>query len=557
MDTEKYLSYPGMIDDNRKRSYIPPCGILWASDGEKSPVDPEILVGCREIQPYIHFNPAVCVLKPGSGILLDYGRELHGGIRIVTGRPIGTAKRTSIRVRFGESAGEAMHEPNNDHSNHDSIIDLPAMGATEFGSTGFRFVRLDVPEAAGQEIELIAVPAAALYRDLNYVGSFKCSDERLNKIWETGAYTVHLNMQDYIYDGIKRDRLVWMGDMHPEIKVISAVFQDCSLVEKSLDFLRDRTPFSKPMNGISSYSCWWVICHYDWYMARGNLDYLRLQKEYFFNLLREILSWVGDSGVERMPGWRFLDWPNSGNEKALHAGLQGLLSWTLGCGEKLSEILENNQASSLCAEARRKMSRHVPGCAGSKAAAAMQILGGIGDADAINRDVLAVNPFSGLSTFYGYYMLQAKAFCGDISGALDVVRRYWGAMLDFGATTFWEDFSLDWIKNASRIDELPQPGKDDLHADFGVYCYKGLRHSLCHGWAGGPTAWLSEHVLGIKSLAPGMARVRIAPELADLQWVEGSFPRVGGTIHCRAERKNGGTLKLDYDVPAGVEVITE
>lgn len=25
--------------------------------------------------------------------------------------------------------------------------------------------------------------------------------------WLTGAYTVHLNMQDYLWDGIKRDRL--------------------------------------------------------------------------------------------------------------------------------------------------------------------------------------------------------------------------------------------------------------------------------------------------------------------------------------------------------------
>ena len=51
--------------------------------------------------------------------------------------------------------------------------------------------------------------------------------------------------------------------------------------------------------------------------------------------------------------------------------------------------------------------------------------------------------------------------------ALELIRRYWGAMLDFGATTFWEDFDLDWLKNTSPISELPVPGKDDLHADFG------------------------------------------------------------------------------------------
>ena len=40
----------------------------------------------------------------------------------------------------------------------------------------------------------------------------------------------------------------------------------------------------------------------------------------------------------------------------------------------------------------------------------------------------------------------------------------------------------------ARIDELVPPGKKDLHGDFGAYCYVGFRHSLCHGWASGPTA---------------------------------------------------------------------
>ena len=46
----------------------------------------------------------------------------------------------------------------------------------------------------------------------------------MNRIWETGTYTVHLNMQEYLWDGIKRDRLVWLGDMHPEVRTIGTIF---------------------------------------------------------------------------------------------------------------------------------------------------------------------------------------------------------------------------------------------------------------------------------------------------------------------------------------------
>ena len=93
-------------------------------------------------------------------------------------------------------------------------------------------------------------------RDIPYLGTFKSNDERLNKIWETGAYTVHLNMQEYLWDGIKRDRLVWVGDMHPEVMTILAVFGANEVVPKSLDFIAEITPSNEWMNGISSYSMW-------------------------------------------------------------------------------------------------------------------------------------------------------------------------------------------------------------------------------------------------------------------------------------------------------------
>ena len=52
-------------------------------------------------------------------------------------------------------------------------------------------------------------------------------------------------------------------------------------------------------------------------------------------------------------------------------------------------------------------------------------------------------------TFYGYFILKARAQAGDYQGAMDNIREYWGSMLDLGATTFWEDFDLDWMKNTS------------------------------------------------------------------------------------------------------------
>lgn len=128
------------------------------------------------------------------------------------------------------------------------------------------------------------------------------------------------------------------------------------------------------------------------------------------------------------------------------------------------------------------------------------------------------------------------AAAGNYQGAIDVIRQFWGAMLDLGATTFWEDFNLDWLPGASRIDELVPVGKKDIHGDYGAYCYKGFRHSLCHGWASGPTSWLSEYVLGVQVVEPGCRVVRITPHLGDLEWVEGTFPTPHGVITIRHEK---------------------
>jgi hypothetical protein len=171
-------------------------------------------------------------------------------------------------------------------------------------------------------VDVPHVQAVLTLRDVPYLGSFKSSDERLNKIWETGAYTVHLNMQEYLWDGVKRDRLVWLGDMHPEVSVISAVFGHNEVVPESLDLIRDITPVTDWMNGISSYSMWWIIIHEEWYLQNGDLAYLREQKPYLMDLLKRLSTFVDKNGRETLDGMRFLDWPTANDTKAVHEGLQ-------------------------------------------------------------------------------------------------------------------------------------------------------------------------------------------------------------------------------------------
>jgi len=554
------LFQEGYIErDTRVRTYVTPKRIVWTHTGDKAIVrNSEALLNPTSGQVSLGVSAAPCIMENKGeipSIILDFGTALSGGIQIGCA-DTSTGKPVQIRIRFGESVSEVMHDvgekgATNDHAVRDQTTLIPWLGTAEIGNTGYRFARIDlVQENCTAKIKFAR--AVFLYNDLPYIGSFECNDARLNKIWKTGAYTVQLNMQDYVWDGFKRDRLVWIGDMHPETMTINTVFGANWMVKRSLDLVRDETPIGSWMNGISSYSIWWVLIHNDWYRINGDLAYLQQQKPYLTGLLNQLLGCVDENGVEKMPGGRFLDWPSNANPKAIHAGLQALMILAFDAGENLSTVLGDEALAKKCADTAAKMRTYIPDPNNSKQAAALMALAGLGDAKDLNEKVMAVDGAHRMSTFYGYYVLLARAKAGDYQGCLDVIREYWGGMLDMGATTFWEDFDIDWMKNAARIDEVVPEGKVDIHGDYGNYCYVGLRHSLSHGWASGPTSWLSEFVLGVR-VEDGGDTIYIQPHLGNLQWVKGSFPLKDGVLNVTHLANQDGTVGTAINAPEGYD----
>jgi hypothetical protein len=550
--------------DSRARTYLTPLRIVWKYDGQGRLIkNAEGLLAAGNNGQSELTGKQVCIMQSTGNeypsLLLDFGREIHGGLQIVTSAA-GKSVPVKIRVRFGESVSEAMSTvgvqgATNDHAMRDFTMELPWLGVAEIGNSGYRFVRIDLAEP-NVTLSLKEINAVFIYRDIPYLGSFRSSDDRLNRIWQTGAYTVHLNMQEYIWDGIKRDRLVWLGDLHPEVMTVSTVFGYNEVIPKSLDLARDITPLPGWMNGMCSYSLWWIIIQRDWYKYQGNLSYLREQQTYLTELLQFLFTKVDASGREKLDGGgRFLDWPSSPNTKGIDAGLQALMVMAFQAGEELCTVLGDRALAAQCAATGERMKTQVPPHNQLKQAAALLALADMLPAGQADEEVISVGGAKNFSTFYGYYMLQAQAKAGNFQEAMDNIRTFWGGMLDMGATTFWEDFDLNWLENAAGIDELVPEGKKDIHADFGAYCYEQLRHSLCHGWASGPTAWLSEHVLGVKVVSPGCKALKIEPHLGDLEWVEGTFPTPQGLVSISHRKGPDGKIKTEVKAPKGVKII--
>ncbi len=494
---------------------------------------------------------------PPAGILLDFGRELVGGVRLLC---VGTAGATNprLRVRFGESASEALTPLGvkgacNDHAIRDMVIPMTAMSDQEWGQTGFRFVylQLEEPEAA---VTLKGVLAVFVRRDIPMRGSFRCSDPLLEQIYETGAYTCHLCMQALLWDGVKRDRLVWIGDTHPEMLTIRTAFGYQPVLEESLDFACEVTPLPDWMNTMPSYSLWWLLILRDWYTYTGQAAYPLKHKAYIQGLTDQLLGRIRPDGLLELPS-SFLDWPSSQQPVAVE-GVQALAVLAMEAAADLLTLCGDRHRVARVEEALPALRRYPATGEGSKPAVALLSLAGMLPPETV-RTALLEGGDRGVSTFMSFYILTALARAAGCAEALGLLRSYYGGMLQMGATTFWEDFNTAWMERACPIDRIPAEGERDIHGDFGAYCYEKFRHSLCHGWASGPVPFLMETVLGISFAVPGGQEITLCPDLGDLTWAEGVYPLPdGGDLWVRCERTATG-VTVEYRAPAGVTVTVQ
>lgn len=492
-----------------------------------------------------------------SCFILDFGKEISGSVRILT---YNADFDKRVRLRFGESVGETCAEigeknATNDHSLRDFCVELQSYSDMTFGNTGFRFLRVDtLGDTARILIKSIVAVSDADEREEK--GTFECDDETVNAIWNTAAYTLRLCLHNgYFWDGVKRDRLVWIGDLYPEMRAAYCLYGNISETENSLTFAREQTPLPEWMNGIPMYSMWWLYILCDYYKLTKNEEFVAKQIDYILGLIDLFDKHVDENGNTAF-GFNFIDWAThwakgeSLDKKSdEEAGVLFLLKIVV---EKTSWLLQNfGIENEKCLRLLKKLEKKKYEVNRYKQIAALGVFAG--EKDENTRNVLLKNGASGFSTFMSYFILTAISNYGEYDSALSLMKEYYGGMLKLGATTFWEDFDIDWAENATRIDQMPCVGKKDVHGDCGRYCYRGYRHSFCHGWSAGVIAYLSETVAGIRDEGDGV--IRITPRLSGLKYVKMSYP-VGDDVLVLDIRalENGKTEVKAIHIPKNLKV---
>ena len=515
--------------------YFLPTRIVLKSDNI---FDSNYLLNNENTQVYIGQQDYITIKGKGF-IVLDFGEELQGGVRILTHR-FPTTYGGNIHIRFGESVDETcadLGEKNatNHHSLRDFTIFMPHLADQMFGQTGFRFVRFDFLDDI--EYRLINIYATYLHRDIQTLTTFKTNDEKINKIFNTAIHTLELNLQENLLEGVKRDRLVWIGDMQPEVLAYSYLYTDYAIVKKAIEDSLNFNPLPCWFGRIPTYSFWLIDILNIYLDNTDDKEFVISNFSYIEGVINQLNLCVDYNGeidyakceADVREGF-FFDWPTNGTVDAKE-GNRYIFIYTLNHYLDLCKKVGKTPVKIVDDLLNRLKNKNKIDL-NKKQVIALGYLCQMLDKEE-TKNKLFLNGAKGLSTFFSYFIFKAMSLVGEMSDTLNLLKEFYGAMIDRGATSFWEDFDIDWLKNSGRIDEITPSNQLSLHGDFGAYCYKGFRHSLSHGWSVGPISFLIEDVLGYK--LNGHV-VTFKPNLGFLDYIDASINTHFGLIKVHVDK---------------------
>lgn len=478
-----------------------------------------------------------------QGILYDFGKETFGYIQIngLTGNGI-------IHLYYGESTEEALDTENCETLDkikiEDSgIIDLSTNdfkqnegNYTFDNSKAFRYVYL-IKEG---QVEYNNLEMLYEFKPELQKGYFKCDDEKINRIWDIGAYTMQLTTREFFIDGIKRDRWTWSGDAIQSYLMNYYLFFDTETVRNTIWLLRGKDPVSSHTNTIMDYTFFWFLSIYDYYLFTGDENFIQQIYPRMQSLMEYVLGRTNKNGmVEGLTGdWVFVDWADGYMDK--HGELsfeQVLFAKSLETMAICAKITDNpadetkykhlfNDLFSKLEDAfwdeSKKALVHnrineVPQEAITRYSNMFAIFYNyLSDEkkNQVKHSVLLNDSILGISTPYmRFYELEALCALGEQESVTNEIRSYWGGMLDLGATSFWEKYN---------------PG--DKGSEHLAMYGRPYGKSLCHAWGASPIYLLSKYYLGVQPLQPGFAEYSIRPVLGGLQWIEGAVPTPNGEV---------------------------
>nr|WP_294895633.1 alpha-L-rhamnosidase C-terminal domain-containing protein [uncultured Pedobacter sp.] len=468
--------------------------------------------------------------KLADGQLYDFGKETFGFIKLN-----GVKGKGTVNIYYGESKEEALSKEN--CLTLDRIeVDFKTRKDTVMALTkAFRYVQI-VPTDG---VTIDKTNMLYEYADIKDKGSFTCSDEEINKIYNVAKYTFHLNTREFFIDGIKRDRWIWSGDAYQSYLMNYYLTYDSPTVERTILALRGKDPVTAHINTIMDYTFYWFLSIYDYYQYTGDKSFIKQFYPRMQSMMAYCLSRRDENGMMKgLAGdWIFIDWADGLSKKGEVSFEQLLLARSLETMSVCADIAGDEKGatnyktlgSDLKAKIFAKYWNPEKGALvhsfvdGKQTENVTRYANMFGiffnyfndtQKQEVKNKVLLNDNIQKITTPYmRFYELEALCAMGEQSYVLKEIKDYWGGMLKLGATSFWEEYN----PKKKGAEHLAMYGRE-----FGK--------SLCHAWGASPIYLLGKYYLGVKPTAPGYSDYSVEPVLGGLKWMKGEVPTPHGKV---------------------------
>jgi hypothetical protein len=539
-------------------------------------------------------------------VIYDFGQEVDGQVQFTA-----TNNGTPTQVGLAFSESDEYLTTASDFSEDSPGVATETHYLTVASGTstvtdpvirgGFRYLIVFLNQAGSVSVSNLSLhytpdPTATNLRD--YAGSFLSSNDELNKLWYSGAYTVQMATIDpatgrsypaapgevqnnatvaegptAITDGAKRDRMDWVGDQSVEDPVAYLTTDNAQSAFDSMDFMAKGAaangeipgvylPNSGYNGGWGEYAMWWVREYWMYYQYTG--DKATLDK--WFTAMQKDMSWMASltasNGLLNIPGGASGHWGygNSGEEtydNALYVyALQAAAQAATAEGDTTLAATYTSEAAATAAAINANL---------YDAKAGAYIVDPGNTAHPQDGNVMAV--LAGVATgsraasVLAFLETQWTKYGADtIDQSGNVVGQYISPFISYYELLAYASQN-DQAGTDAAMDLLLRTWPHMLSGDTtGTFWENvslagapqlGSYTSLSHGWSAGVTPFLTNVLLGVSPDSDGFGTFTVLPHPANgVDWAEGSVPTPHGSVTA-GWKQSGNSLALTVAAPTG------
>lgn len=389
-------------------------------------------------------------------------------------------------------------------------------------------------------------------------GTFRCSDEGLNKVFEICKHTLLMCDQSIHLDSpMHQELLACTGDYYIESLMERSVSSMTELTRADILRTAEILRLKEGQMFHTTYSLIWIQMVHDYILYSGDETILDEIRDAIQILLDRFDTYITESGLpEKAPNYMFVDWMVT-DGYSLHHPPKALGLSVLSAFYYRALIVADQMGFDCIRQAEalkeafqqlyiKERGLYCEGLGTPDLVPTYQWL-----PENVNKTYYAVYA-NALAVLYdlcqedqSQELLRRTLSDAELNDVQPyfmhfVLEAVWHAGL-------WDEFGLKilrrWIPVVEECDKGLAEGWNKPQEDY------SFDHS--HAWGGTPLYQLPARLLGLEILEPGMKKIRLDPQLWDLKWAEIAYPTPYGPIYC----KMAGRMRPEVQVPDEIEVI--